>query len=97
MDMALLGHRNFHTSISLTLLIIASVGLGGYWANVIRFGLNQLQDASTMEISAFISWFTWTYTSGANTLTYAYACVKKENHILIGKIYECINFVLAWH
>ena len=82
------SYQHLHTSISLALLIIASVGLGGYWANVIQFGLDQLQDASTTEITAFISWFMWTYISGSNTLTYAYACVKKEYHIF-GQLYVC--------
>ena len=53
------SYQHIHTSISLGLLIITSIGLGGYWANVIQFGLDQLQDASTTEITAFISWFMW--------------------------------------
>ena len=88
------SYQHFHSYISLALLIIASVGLGGYWANVIQFGLDQLQDASTTEITAFISWFIWTYMSGGNTLNYAYACVKKENHI-VGQIYVCICLSMA--
>ena len=70
------SHQHYHTSISLVLLIIASVGLGEYWANVIQFGLDQLQDASTTGITAFISWFMWTYMSGGNALNYAYACIS---------------------
>ena len=82
------SYQHFHTSISLALLIIASAGLGGYWANVIQFGLDQLQDASTTEITAFISWFMWTYMSGANTLNYVYTCIKKEYHIF-GQLCVC--------
>ena len=81
-------YQHLHTSILFVLLIIASVGLGGYWANVIQFGLDQLQDASTTEITAFISWFMWTNMSGANTLNYVYTCVKKEYHIF-GQLYVC--------
>ena len=36
---------------------VASAGLGGHQANVIQYGLDQLQDASTDEITAFISWY----------------------------------------
>ena len=82
------SYQHLHTSILLALLTIASVGLGGYWANVIQFGLDQLQDASTTEITAFISWFIWTYMSGAYTLNYVYTCVKKEYHIF-GELYVC--------
>ena len=88
------SYQHFHTPISLVLLIIASVGLGGYWANVIQFGLDQLQDASTTEITAFISWFMWTYMSGGNALNYAYACMKKEYHI-VGQLYVCICLSMA--
>ena len=51
------SYQHFHTAISLVLFIIASMELGGYWANVIQFGLDQLQDASITEITALISWF----------------------------------------
>ena len=88
MAQAVNSYQHFHSYISLALLIIASVGLGGYWANVIQFGLDQLQDASTTEITAFISWFMWTYISGGIILSYAYACVKKEYHIF-GQFYVC--------
>ena len=70
-----LSHTNFNC-ISHHNIIIASVGLGEYWANVIQFGLDQLQDASTTGITAFISWFMWTYMSGGNALNFAYACIS---------------------
>ena len=44
------SYQHIHSFILLVLLVIASVGLGGYWANEIQFGLDQLQDASTTEI-----------------------------------------------
>ena len=34
------SYQRVHTYILFVLLIIASVGLGGYWANVIQFGLD---------------------------------------------------------
>ena len=32
-------------------------GLGGFHANIVQFGLDQLQDASTTEITTFIVWY----------------------------------------
>ena len=87
-------HIHDHTSISLALLTIASVGLGGYWANVIQFGLDQLQDASTTEITAFISWFLWTYMSGGIVISFAYTCIDQKYHI-IGKLYACICLTMV--
>jgi peptide/histidine transporter 3/4 len=88
------SYQHFHTYISLALLIIASIGLGGFWANVIQFGLDQLQDASTTEITAFISWFIWINMSGGVALHSAYACIKEEYHI-VGQLYVCICLSMA--
>ena len=41
------------------LMIIAAVGFGGFLANITHFGIDQLHDASTDEITSFISWFIW--------------------------------------
>ena len=80
--------------IVIVLSIIASIGLGGYQANVIQFGLDQLQDASTTEITAFISWFIWTYTSGGIAIDFAYTCVNKEYHI-IGQLFTCVCLTMT--
>ena len=60
--------------ISLVPLVIATVGLGSYQANVVQFGLNQLQDASTDEIKSFISWYAWTLISGGIIVTFIDKC-----------------------
>ena len=39
------------------LLFPLACGFGGYQANVILFGIDQLHDASTEEITSFISWY----------------------------------------
>ena len=39
------------------------VGLGGFQANLIQFGLDQLHDASTTEITSFIIWYVCTFFS----------------------------------
>ncbi len=50
--------------INAVLLFIMSLALGGYQANVVLFGIDQLQDASTDEITSFISWYSFTYFGG---------------------------------
>ena len=49
--------RYYHDSakkyITLLLLIVMSLSFGGYQANAVLFGIDQLQDASTDEISSF--------------------------------------------
>ena len=39
------SYNNFNRNVTVALLIIASAGFGGYQANVIQFGLDQLHDA----------------------------------------------------
>ena len=41
------------------LMIIAAVGFCGFVVNITHFGIDQLHDASTDEITSFISWFMW--------------------------------------
>ena len=40
--------------------ILNSVGIAGFHANIIPFGLDQMEDGSTEQHSAFIHWYYWT-------------------------------------
>ena len=61
-----IDHDSFSRGISLAMTSMMTIGFGGYQANSIRFGLDQLQDASTTEITAFITWYVWTYCSNTS-------------------------------
>lgn len=43
------------------LFVFLMIGLGGFQANILQFGIDQLVDASSREISSYISWCVWTY------------------------------------
>ena len=47
---------------TLTILVVVFLvfGIGGFQAIVIQFGVDQLNDASTTEITSFVAWYTWT-------------------------------------
>ena len=49
---------------TLALLIPLGIGYGGFQANVIQLGIDQLTDASTTEITSFIAWYVWAFVSG---------------------------------
>ena len=49
---------------TLALLIPLGIGYGGFQANIVQFGIDQLIDASTTEITSFIAWFVWAFVSG---------------------------------
>ena len=54
------GHHNTFKLISQILAFVLAIGFGGYQANSIQFGLDQLQDTSTTEITVFITWYALT-------------------------------------
>ena len=70
------------------LLMIMVSALGGYQANIIQFGIDQLNDASTAEITSFIAWYVFTLISGSNVLDLVFACVNKH-YIAIQPLFMC--------
>ena len=64
------------------------IGFGGYQANIVQFGIDQLHDASTDEIKSFITWFVWTYLSGGIFVEYFYVC-KDEQYRVFGLLFVC--------
>ena len=65
---------------------ISSTGLAGFQANVLQFGVDQLRDASSGEVSAMIRWYLWV------SIT-----VEKVTEILVIWYFFCntSNFYLA--
>ena len=47
---------------------IIAIGLGGYQTNIIQFGVDQLNDASTDEIKYFIIWYAMTAIVGGTNV-----------------------------
>ena len=41
-------------------IMLFVVGIGGFQSNAVQFGLDQLLDASSEELSLFLHWFVWT-------------------------------------
>ena len=55
---------------SITLLGCSSVGLALFQANAIQFGLDQLLEAPTPKLIAFIQWYYWAQNVGSLTVFY---------------------------
>ena len=83
-------HNSIHKCIKILLLIIMFVGFGGYQANVVLFGIDQLQDASTDEITSFISWYVCTYFSSGMIINFLYACLGTAYDDLLQELLNCI-------
>ena len=89
-----IGYNNIFRGIHQVMIAIMAVGFGGYQANVIQFGLDQLQDASTTEITAFISWYIWTYSSTGAIISFLHMCTQQEYHIF-GLLFACTCVTLV--
>ena len=51
------------TALNIALLILTTLGLAGFLSNIIQFGMDQLRDAPTTEITSFVVWYLWTWSS----------------------------------
>ena len=61
---------------------------------MIQFGLDQLQDASTTEITTFITWYVWTYFSNGVFFDFTHICIKPK-YYLIGQLIVCTSITVA--
>ena len=84
-------HHHIHTRALQVLLVIMAIGLGAYQANIIQFGLDQLQDASTTEITSFIAWYTWTTISACFTVEAVFTCLSE----ITKNFWICLNVTLT--
>ena len=61
-------HVNYPYALKVTLPLLCSVilslGFAGFQSNAIQFGLEQLQDSSSQELSIFLHWYVWTSSMG---------------------------------
>ena len=88
------GYSNkVNSYISEIFMIVVAIGLGAFQANIIQFGIDQLHDASSDEISAFIIWYMWTgYASGIVAHFVQYV---PEKYKAIVKFVICIHLSVA--
>ena len=89
------SYASINETVMQILLAMIAIGFGGYQANAIQFGIDQLHDASTNEIKSFISWYVWTYMSGGIAVDYIYTCTNKKYYELIGMLLICICLTIV--
>ena len=53
--------RRFHNVVGLVLILPLTVALGGFHANAIQFGMDQLVDAPSYDIASFIRLYGWVW------------------------------------
>ena len=67
-----------------------SIGYEGYQANIVLFGIDQLQDASTDEITSFITWYVYTFFSGGVVMHFIDSCLHEAYGGLLEEFLICI-------
>ena len=75
--------------------IIGTVGLGGFQANVIQFGIDQLHDASTVEVTSFIRWYVWCGYSSGFMIDYVLGCTPGKYKVLLEMLVISISISMA--
>ena len=76
------------------LMTLAQVRLGGFQSNVIQFGIDQLHDASTSEITSFIAWYVWTACLSGLVVQLSFVCMPKE-YSVVRMLVMCIYVSIA--
>ncbi len=76
------------------LFCLISIGLGGFQANIVQFGLDQFPDASTIEITSFIVWYICTEISAGFIVELNIPCLNEQNELFIFLII-CLSLTLA--
>ena len=88
------GYLNINATLLTVLLSLAAIGFGGYQANIIQFGLDQLYDASTTEIKSFIVWYAWSLLSASFINDFIFACLSNKYKPILF-LMVCVNLSLA--
>ena len=63
--------------------VILGIGLGAFQANIVQFGIDQLIDASSIEIKSVIAWYTMTIFTSGVIMYYSSYCAPEYVAILI--------------
>ena len=88
------NYNKINIIISFVIGLAIAIGLGGYQANIIQFGLDQLHDASTTEVMAFIRWYVWTVFSSRAVFSFStQTCLQR--YYILGEILVCTCITAA--
>ena len=79
--------------------VIMGIGLGAFQANIIQFGIDQLLDAPSTEITAFIMWNTLLMLLSGNVLYFSSDCNGTYVSVLVIAAFltliVCSNFLFS--
>ena len=90
------GYSTANDKIMTVLLVILAIGLGAYLTSIVQFGLDQLSDASTLELKSFIIWYVCTFLTGGTLMFFLASCASEQYRIfLILLLCFCLSLALV--
>ena len=90
------GYDTANDNIMTVLLVVLAIGLGAYLTSIIQFGLDQLSDASTIELKSFIVWYICTFLTGSTLMFFLSSCVNKQYGIFLNLLLcFCLSLALV--
>ena len=88
------SYYHINTEVAKVLFCFMAIGLGGFQANIIQFGVDQLHNASTTEITFFIIWYVWTLLSAGIVVDFTFTYLNQQ-HLLFRSLLIVINLSLV--
>ena len=93
-SMVVLSYKEHgHPWISIGFKAIMGAGFGVFQANIIQFGIDQLLDASSKEITSFITWYTVTVFASCTVMFISTYCTPDYAAVLVVTV--CLSLALC--
>ena len=83
-----------HSYVNVIFGTAMAFGFGAFQANIIQFGIDQLRDASSDEVSSFIFWYIWTCVSSYRVANLALECLSGQ-YLLLGNVILCAGLSIS--
>ena len=83
------------------IFVTVNIGLAGFQANIIPFGIDQMPTGSAEQLSAFVHWYYWSRNIGGGLVLTVFICIAKDDVVVvIQSLVEvvCISVaLLSWY
>ena len=83
-----------HQWVKRTANIITGIGFGAHQANIVQFGIDQLIDATSMEISSFIMWDTMSLSICGIAVNYSSFCIPAD-YVVVLVVALCLTLAIS--
>ena len=90
--LAVLGYVSWGSSgsvkvtLSIIMYVLSTTSVGGFLANIVQFGVDQLTDASSIEVVSYLRWYIWLWFLSNIVVSVSQSCLCSD--------YEAVGFLL---